>query len=517
MISPDSQESSFVQYQPHDERRLPFVNIILGVIGGILAPLLLTYGYATHDETQITAIVISVICLGIGLVRPFWGLIFFVGLLYIRPEDSIRALQGLHLTLIASIVTIFSVFLQKIMEKAKPLRTPLDRMLVLFAIMAVISTAAGGDIKTALMDASRLIVLVFMVLNLVNTQQRYRIFLTAIMIFTAYLSCYSIYLFFNGAGLARGVDFQAQGTGIFGDPNDLSAVIVSGFALSTAAALKCKGLNRGFLFLLSGFYIYSIFLTNSRGGMIALMGVVACVLFLFMRPRWLAIPLAIIVAIGFIKFGPSRMAELDSGEESANSRFWFWSNGVQQLAAHPFTGVGYGQFPEVNDGMTAHNSFVLCFAELGLPGYYFWIGCIYYCFVNLSKKQTSEMNPIEKEIESNRIRGPSGQAVGEKFTSQKPGVATATLAKVMSPAEYDLLGGRLALGGFLLAAFFISRTYVPILYLLMSLPVVCQIANSNGENLFERSSQTRFKDYLIIGGICIVSIMVIFLISMRLR
>ena len=525
MTTPENHEPSFVQYQSPDERKLPILKFVLLFLGGIFAPLLLTYGYATHDEVQITAIVISVVCLGIGLVHPFWGLVFFVGLLYIRPEDSIPALRGLHLTLIASVITIFSVFLQKVMDKTPPLRTPLDKMLVLFALMAVISTAAGGDIRTALTDASRLVILVFMVLNLVNTRKRLHIFLAAVLILTSYLSCYSIYLFFNGSALARGSEFQAQGTGIFGDPNDLSATIVAGFALAVTSALKSKGLNRGLMFLLSAFFVYSIFLTNSRGGMIALIGIVGSLLFLFLKPRWLAIPLAIIVGFGMVKFGPSRMSELDSGEESANSRFWFWSNGVHQLIAHPLTGVGYGQFTEVNDGMTAHNSFVLCFAELGLPGYFFWIGCIYYCFVNLSKKQDSEMSKDEKEEESNRIRGPSAIPIqvrpgpkNSRMTQAKPEIKKlASAVKVFTPAEYDRLGAQLALGGFLLAAFFISRTYVPVLYLLMSLPVVCQIANSDGKSKFERSSQTLFKDYLKIGAICIVSILAIYVMSARLK
>ena len=89
----------------------------------------------------------------------------------------------------------------------------------------------------------------------------------------------------------------------------------------------------------------------------------------------LAMALAIAVTVGFVflVLGPSRMTTFDSTEASANMRFWYWSFGVELLFQHPIFGAGYGQFLELNHGMLAHNSFVQCFAELGLVGYFFWI------------------------------------------------------------------------------------------------------------------------------------------------
>ncbi len=519
MNTPEDQTPAFIEYRNPDERSLPLRSALLLILAGIFAPLALAYGYGTQNEVQITAIVISVICLGIGLVYPFWGLVFFVGLIYIRPEDTMPALAGLHLTLIASIVTIFSVFLQKVMDKSPPVRTPLNGMLLLFAGMTIVSSVAGGEIRTAITDGSRLVVLVFMILNLVNTPKRYNHFLIAVLAFTVYLAGYSVFLFFGGAGLKRGDEFQSQGTGIFGDPNDLSATIVAGLALAFSMALRSKGAARGLLTALSVFLVYSIYLTNSRGGMLALMGMAGCFLFILWRPRWLAVAFAVIVGFAFIKFGPSRMSELDTGEESANSRFWFWSNGVQQLISHPVTGVGYGQFADANGGMTAHNSFVLCFAELGLPGYFFWIGCIYYCFVKPENRQESEATRKPPERGGHEIRAPDFSrklTVGSKQAVEKP-AGTFVGFITRTPEDLDRIGAQLSLAAFLMAAFFISRTYVPILYLLMSLPVIQQISTGKGRNDFRRSPQTLFQDLLKIAAISAVSIVAIYLIAIKLR
>ena len=48
-----------------------------------------------------------------------------------------------------------------------------------------------------------------------------------------------------------------------------------------------------------------------------------------------------------------------------------WGAGLQMLKSHPLFGVGFGNFAD-HAGLTAHNSIVVCAAELGLFGLYFW-------------------------------------------------------------------------------------------------------------------------------------------------
>lgn len=54
-----------------------------------------------------------------------------------------------------------------------------------------------------------------------------------------------------------------------------------------------------------------------------------------------------------------------------------WSQSLTVFKSHPIFGVGIDRLSDYTDtGHTAHNSFVLCMAETGVFGYFFWMGMI---------------------------------------------------------------------------------------------------------------------------------------------
>ena len=60
-----------------------------------------------------------------------------------------------------------------------------------------------------------------------------------------------------------------------------------------------------------------------------------------------------------------------------DSRVAAWVTGLGIFKAHPVFGIGIDNFSDYNEtGNTAHNSYVLCLAELGMFGYFFWMGMI---------------------------------------------------------------------------------------------------------------------------------------------
>jgi O-antigen ligase len=171
------------------------------------------------------------------------------------------------------------------------------------------------------------------------------------------------------------------------------------------------------------------------------------------------------------------MTNFNTTEQSANERLTFWSNGLDQLRQHPLTGCGYTKFPDFNGHRAAHNSFVLCFAELGLPGYFCFIGLIYYAFRR--RPQSAPWAPPDER------------------------------------SARDLLGSRLALIGYLTGSFFLTRTYIPVTYLYITLPVAAQIALSGQTEPYRLTSSERLKDCRWIGAICAGSILFIRLIVYR--
>ena len=133
-----------------------------------------------------------------------------------------------------------------------------------------------------------------------------------------------------------------------------------------------------------------------------------------------------LAALLFFLFGPSRLGMMSAGEDSAAGRLDAWYYGFQLLKHRPLFGVGQNMFTD-DYPLTAHNSFVLAFAELGLVGFFFWVGLLYVAF--------------------------KGLVLVEKHPRLWP----------------YAVGLEAALVGFCAAAFFLSRTYTLIPYLLVAL------------------------------------------------
>jgi len=227
-------------------------------------------------------------------------------------------------------------------------------------------------------------------------------------------------------------DKRIRGLGMFHDPNDLALSFVTALPL-VSIRIRRPRIPRYLLeFLLSAALCYGVYLTHSRGGALGLMFVLLCIL--ARRVGWLRAALVVgILAIGALAVDIGGGRDFSIQEESAADRIDAWSEGLRMLKARPLIGVGYRQFTE-HHPMTAHNSFVLCFAESGLVGYFLWLSLLGVSLLQLQ---------ILKQLPNS--------------ASSEPDIGGC--ASILQTA----------LIGFMVAAFFLSRTYVPVLYLLIGL------------------------------------------------
>lgn len=446
---------------------------------GLILPTLLAYALVTTNETQVLAVMLGLLGVTLILARPSWGLVLFVGLVYVRPEETFPVLAGMRFTLAISLVTLIGLYLQLFVNREMFVRTPVNILLLGFTFTVILSIVGKASISETAEQIVKAVILVPLTLNLIRTPDRYQTLVSALIGFTTYLAVYSIYLYFTGSALQRGDFEQSQATGIFGDPNDLSATLVPGLALSLCRFRQARPAARLSYGLLAATTLWALFLCNSRGGILATLVVIAGFLFVYSRYKVVAIGLAVLITMGAMVAGPGRMSQMDTAEGSANSRFWFWSNAVSHLARNPVRGVGYNLFADLNEGKVAHNTFVQCFVEIGLPGYFLWMGCLYYCFRRRAR----------------------GDEAGDGTPAD----------------EADLVGARLALIGYLAACFWISRTYVPTTYLLISLPLAQQISRSTTPFLFNLSREERIQDAKRIVALSLGSVFLIHLIAIGLR
>jgi hypothetical protein len=226
---------------------------------------------------------------------------------------------------------------------------------------------------------------------------------------------------------------RIRALGILADPNDLAQALVSLLPFAFVFRRRDEPLGNFFRsWLPAAIIVYGIYLTRSRGGLLAL----AALVFLALQRRLgmlLSVALGSLGALGLLSyamFAPG-ISQLD---ESAADRIYAWHAALQMVRASPVWGVGFGNFTDIHE-LLAHNSFVHCAAELGLVGYFLWLSVIV-------------------------ITIGDSLALGWTLDAEDPFDAEmSTMLRAV----------RLGLAGFLVAGFFLSRAYSFMLFMLVGL------------------------------------------------
>lgn len=189
---------------------------------------------------------------------------------------------------------------------------------------------------------------------------------------------------------------RLTGSGL--DPNELASALVAGVALSAALAFNLKR-SSGLRLAAIGagaFCLFGIFLTVSRGGMLALgTALIAAILF---SGRWrlrVVVGTLLIAATTFVYFtaiaspeARDRISSSTAGENRVpDGRTTIWAIGWRMFEAHPLNGVGAGNFQNsakdyllqpgvlqrsdqvlLSVPQVAHNSYLSVLSQLGLVG-----------------------------------------------------------------------------------------------------------------------------------------------------
>jgi len=222
---------------------------------------------------------------------------------------------------------------------------------------------------------------------------------------------------------------RVRGYGFLQDPNDfaqflLVCVALLGFFWKPGRPLT-NALRLGPIAVI---LLYCAYLTFSRGGLI---GLAAIVFFAIYRKGKRVISFGVscigtLILYAF-RYTGGRELTVEGG------RLMAWGAGISATVHHPLFGVGFGRFGDIND-LTAHNSFILCVTELGFFGYFFWMALLLTTFIGISA------------LTDLAVKTPEDQ----QFRA----------------VVYAM---RAALAGFLVTAWFLSRTYTETLYILLAM------------------------------------------------
>jgi O-antigen ligase len=255
-------------------------------------------------------------------------------------------------------------------------------------------------------------------------------------------------------------------SGALGNANATAASMVVALVLlgGLAGALRDRPWVRGIVILAVPLPLVFLFMTASRGGLIAL--IVALVAATVLAGRWRKVMVAMVamVAIGavvyFAALAPPSARERVTHPEGGTGRSDIWKVGWRLVEAHPINGVGAGNFVTstrlfllkpglierddfiLDTPKVAHNTYLQLAAELGIVGLVLFLATVLFVFVFAAR------------------------AVREFTRAGDIGMSVMAKAVIV------------ALLGYLAGSFFDAREYASDLWLLMSLaPALLAVAH----------------------------------------
>ncbi|HZN35741.1 MAG TPA: O-antigen ligase family protein [Pirellulaceae bacterium] len=318
--------------------------------------------------------------------------------LFLRPQDLIPDLAEVPIYNVLIVFNLVVAAPHLVRElRSEPRRSPATICVVAILVAAVLSLLIKFDWRAAWqagLQFAKVGAYFLLITAVLRSPRRYTTFLALVVILTTVLAAIAVAHFhgqLNVAAIthAREVTYDAatgdqssalrlSAFGVFADPNDLSMVVVLSILIGLGGICYPKlGMLRVPLIGVVLFLGYTLALTQSRGGLLALVaGLGAFVLCRYGVSR-MSLALVALVPLLFVVFG-GRQADISGGIASGtgSSRTDLWYAGLQMIKWQPLWGVGHGRFVE-HEGLVAHSSYLQALAEWGVLGGAMFVGLFY--------------------------------------------------------------------------------------------------------------------------------------------
>ena len=287
---------------------------------------------------------------------------------------------------------------------------------------------------------------------------------------------------------------RIRGAGFLSDPNDFAQILLIALPLAFIAWRRGRVVSNFFVVLVpAGLLLWTTYLTHSRGGLIALAAVA-----LMAARKKLGTTASMVLAGVFIlsllalDFTGGRGISAVDGAD----RLEAWANGLEMFKSAPLFGIGFNGFTDLYE-ITAHNSFVLCLAELGLLGSTLWLALLVTTMMGLNRSigvqkkweaaryfglrqlfEASSLN-IAGPLHGNLAPSAGIMTLGHPCASEMlPAMVSANVTEInvksesmrsSSVPQHWIVAMRLALIAFMTSGWFLSRSYTTTMYLVLGL------------------------------------------------
>lgn len=322
----------------------------------------------------------------------FLGLIAFIILTFVQPQEFVPGIKGLPLVYITMAAVTFLWYLRTGVTKETNFnKTPQNALMIMFLILVTVSTLSLGwlgNTFNAFLQWAKVIIIYFAMISIVNTKGRLKIVLWMIVLSMAVTAIMGILQYYGlditGEGL---VDGRIAGVGIFGT-NQLAYALDFCLPLAFGLLLLSRAfIAKIFLTAILLAYGYCVYLTQSRGGQLCFLVVSLIITLKFSRNKRLKVfgmIFGVLLFMVLVKLSPRFSTTFEyQTDESAMGRLDVWGEALMSLKDNPIFGIGYEQFRHMFN-IAAHSSYIQTVTELGLLGLFIWLALFYYSLKYLS-------------------------------------------------------------------------------------------------------------------------------------
>jgi O-antigen ligase len=324
---------------------------------------------------------------GIGLfaliLNPVIGVHAFIMLMFVERLGEIQ--QGLTIMKVAGPLILLGWFMNTTVSRKSPFRwSPF--VIVLFAFVAWVGQSIfyASDERIALsrlFTFAQLAVATLMFAAVVDSTERLRGILKAIVLWTTVTTVISIVLYYaNIVPVVEGFGQDRNGHAMF-----INIAIACLIALTPQ--MRNKAARQALLLFVLPVLLLGLALTFSRGGYLTAICLFSYLSYRTARlrnPGLLVAAAAVVLLLVVLLPGvfwqrfETILPSMQDRKDSFGTRVGLWENGLKMIADNPVSGVGAGNFAvalpryikgEVElRGLGPHNSYVGVAAELGLVG-----------------------------------------------------------------------------------------------------------------------------------------------------
>jgi putative inorganic carbon (hco3(-)) transporter len=322
----------------------------------------------------------------------------YIALNLLSPADMLPDLKQLRPALILALSSLPLAALERL-EKPQlgKLRIQFALVLMFFgwAICSWFPHGRLGANLTSLFDLAPNVIVYFVGVMLFGSPLRLRfvrLTLVLVAVFVMMNAFWGLPLS-NATGITTPYDLTSspsvghyfvriRGLGMLNDPNVFGQFLLMILPMLYVAK-KDTGLGIGYAVSIpiTILFLVGVYFTGSRG---AEMGVAVLIgLLLIRRFKIAGVVMAgavLVLLLLAINATHGRTINMSGGMD----RLALWSDGMSYFKSSPIWGIGFGSFQD-RQGMTAHNSYLLCAAELGLVGFFLWMSIIVVTFIQLSR------------------------------------------------------------------------------------------------------------------------------------